>query len=263
MQKKVPPTPARGAAKVAPASVANATSTHKRASFVDSVTAALGGSDAGATPAQLVASRPVLQRASAVHRKAAHELVPDDARPMADALLATMANFRGKLGDVVDAWALAFGLARPAEGEQQGQRASQRMPVSVVLALVAALAGDAARLQKLARFGLAARLVAGLLISYTDMHVLHTVSPRRKHFFFVLGCGSSPAHWPPPPHSFCGDRLSDILVMAQFFDDEKTVRFAWWTFGSLALPVDFSRNTLFPGRARCIGLRYGPDPHSC
>ena len=105
-----------------------------------------------------------------------------------------MQNFKGAVSDGVDAWALAVGLC--------GQKTAS-LSVAFVLALLRAVVGDVVRLKKLARWGLAGRMLGGLVVSYVDM-------------------------------------LSDVLVAVQFLTTAGLDKsWATWTFG----PSNVSQNT--------------------
>ena len=225
-QQQGVPADGRPSAKVAPAAAAGAataegprerfaqtavrrrSSTRRRSSgLTDLFSISASGRDLLANvPERIVQRTPSLQRASVVltssSRSSSKEngsencstvlaLTVDDAPVMATALMDTVQRHKGDLADGVDAWALACGLS--------GKGAAS-LPVSVVLALVRAIVGDVVRLKKLARWGLAARLVGGLVVSYVDI-------------------------------------LSDLLVAVQFMNTPGLEHYSSWTFASLGIMV--------------------------
>ena len=162
-------------AKVAPAGGAEtqAPCRRRRSSIVDTVAGALRGDDGdargplGASAQQIIEERPALRRVS-MACKPVTALTPADTRPMADALLKTIQNYPGPLTEAIDAWAVAVGF-KTIVGDGRGKGSGESLPLPVVLALVRAIVDDIARLKKLARWGLAGRLLGGLAITYVDV----------------------------------------------------------------------------------------------
>lgn len=141
-------------------------------------------------------------------------LTEDDVKPMVAALNSTVQTFGGRPADAVDAWARSFGLNSDAAKESDNDDEHRNLPVAVVLGLVGALAADVARLQKLARWGLAARMLGGLLVSYTPVGFLQSSGsdrtqrisqprPRRSFSRSALRC-------------FDRDMISDVAVAFHF-----------------------------------------------
>ena len=130
----------------------------------------------------------------------------EDAKQMAAALMLTVQNFAGNAQLAVEAWAIAAGLheddANDANDDDDGDGDGevQSLPVPVVMALVRAIVDDVVRLKKMARWGMAARMLGGLLLTYTDL-------------------------------------VTDIFVALQFLADPELEGWAFWTFGSIVVSL--------------------------
>ena len=116
---------------------------------------------------------------------------------MATTCMGTLQTYEGSPAEALAAWAEEQGFK---SGPTMDDRPEELVPVPVMLELVRGIAEDVHLLKKLARWGLGARMIFGLLLTF-------------------------------------GDMLCDILVALQYSKSPTQHKWAYWSFGSIVLSL--------------------------